>query len=621
MLLAMARRLIATGALLVIAAACSPDPKIDERPVYVYSPRGCPVVQSDAFGVFYAAGDFQATSDAPPYASVFLGNVGAVMTALPHEARSLLVDISQRGDLRWSGLAEIGAAGPVNVLVWPRAVACDLTRNVEERTETTLGVFGRHVMVVGGKNDGGPVPRTYVGDLSTGAMEALDLGLLVKRSRPTVTPFRASHDELPSPALVAGGEDPDGNPIDTAEVYVPKPGVRGELGDFDRSATIRLSDARASHGAVVLANGSTLLVGGIGRNGRPLRSMEIVDPVSRQSRSDGVEQLAFARKAPTVLCLANGEIMVAGGTDASGNPVRAIEWFSPDVTSKRKRPVDLVTGRERSIVPLPAGGALAVVAPEDRAATSFQTVYVISAEGSIEAAVPLDPAELDRVRLFEGANGAPVLWTGRRWMRWQPWVGAFSPILDAPAAGPDGDAFASGDSGLALWMRARPGAPGVYVAGFRFDVKGRFESLTRTLLAGGTGGLVPDRLPGDGTSIVFSPSKGLSLGPGATVTIPDLTFADFHFELEVVDAAPEVVLSSDRGAVYSVGGAECAFAQAAERKLTVDRSGKRVHVRVDDRDPRECPLELDASSRVAVGLRGASGSASSGGRNLVLHRR
>src|SRR4029079_15075251 len=105
-----------------------------------------------------------------------------------------------------------------------------------------------------------------------------EIGLGSKRSRPTITAFRATPDQDPAPSLVAGGEDPETQtPIGTAEIYVAKLGVPGELGDFD-AVKIDLAEPRTKHGAVVLATGETLLVGGIGQFGAPIGTMEIVDP-------------------------------------------------------------------------------------------------------------------------------------------------------------------------------------------------------------------------------------------------------------------------------------------------------------------------------------------------------
>lgn len=619
----------------LVSGACSREPNIEERPVYVYAPRACPLSQDRAYGVLYAGGDFQPTPESAPIARLFLNEVGRAMDAFPSQTRSIVVDVSQSGTadpsadaLRWWGYAEVPARGPVNVLVWPVRERCDLTRNVDIRIGSTLGVFGRHVMIVGGKRPDDSNPLTYVGDLSTGVLEGLDLGLLVKRSRPTVTTFGTDAETGLSSALVAGGEDQTGEPLDSAEIYAPKAGAPGDIGDFDRQ-NVRLAAARKNHGAVVLASGATALVGGTGRNGTPLRSIEIVDPASRQSRSDGLRQLAIARANPTVLRLANGEIMVAGGTDASGSAVKAIEWLSPDLrpdSAQRttKRPIDLVTGRERAIVALPAGGALAVVAPEDPTQRSFQTVYVISAEGSIEAGVPVDPLELEHVHMLDGAGGAPVLWTGKRWLRWQPWFGAFEPVAEAPTTGPDTDVMTSGDSGLGLWLAERRIAnelAGMYVAGWRFAARPRFDAVNGALLSGATLGLVPDRIPGVGRAIHYDEGAGLSLGSGAAAFLPDLTFADFRVEVDVVGAAPEIVLRPGVGAELAVGGAECAFALAARQTLVVDRKGAEVRVTVDGREPRACTTTIDATARVALGLRGAGGTGTTGARNLRVTRR
>ncbi|MBX3219870.1 MAG: hypothetical protein KF795_05075 [Labilithrix sp.] len=619
-------------AVLALSASCSRDPDIVERAVVVYSPRQCPVAQSEAYSVIYAAGDFEPSIDRPPTAGAFLNEVGRAMTGLPKETRSLVVDVSQR-DFDWRGVADIPSSGPINVLVWRGGESCRLTRDVERRSEVALGVVGRHFIVAGGRSlSGSQVPHTYVGDLSTGAIERLEFGLNTRRSNPTITAFRAPSDvEGPSPALVAGGHDPESGigdvphrAIATAEVYVPRIGAPSDVGDFERGR-IELSEPRTRHAAVVLATGETLLVGGRGPAG-PLRSMEIVDPTTRRARTAGVALLNVARENPTVLRLANGEILVAGGLDAGKNEVPTLEWFAPDASRATKRPVDLVTGRERAFVALEAGGAIAVIRPES-GLSDFKTVWVISADGTLEPGLPIDPAALEAVRLFPGAEGAPALWTGRRWMRWSPWFGGFEPMAVAPdpvkdpAAGPRLDVIASGDSGLALWLDDRDDA-GFNVTGFRFATRTRFGAVPKPLLVGGTDQLAPDRLAGiPGSSIRFEPARGLVLGAGASAFLTDVTFADFELQVDVTAAAPSIVLRSDRGAELEVGGASCAFAQAAKQTLDVRRRGPRVTVSVDGAPERSCPTELETGARVTLGLRGAQGVSVSAARNLRVTRR
>ncbi|WP_169927677.1 hypothetical protein [Labilithrix luteola] len=614
--------LLLAGALLcAVATSCSKDPTFEDRTVYVYAPRACPVSQSDAFSVVYAGGDFQPSADQPPTAKLFLRDVGSVMTELPAQTRSLLFDVSQQSETAaWRGLAEVGSSGPINVLVWPSGQTCNLTRSVENRVDSTLGVFGRGIMVAGGVTaGGGVVPHTFVGDLGTGIVEPLALGLGTRRSHPTITAFREPGQDGAVSALVAGGQDPDSKmPLSTAEVYVPNAGQRGDIGDFERTR-IELSSPRAQHGAVVLATGETLLVGGVGNGGQPLTTMDLVDPKTRQSRSDGIALLAVARSNPIVLRLANGEILVASGTAASGALIPTLEWFAPDASRPTKRPIDLVTGRQEGFVPLEGGGALAVIAPKDDAA-DFKTVWVVSADGTLEAATPIPPNELDVVRLFEGPEGAPLLWTGKHWMRWQPWEGAFRTIDDATSPGPSTEAIASGDKGLALWIDDRAEA-GAFIAGFRFATRSRFGPAPNPMLIAGPGGMAPDRLADQPGGAIHFTDRGLELGPGASAFVTDLTFADIDIELDVTTPPPYVVLRGDDAEELEVGGVACAFGQNATRSLSIQRRGAQITVRADDGEPRICPTSLDAGVRIAVGLRGASGADPTIGRNLRVIRR
>jgi len=625
--------IVVVGAL----GACTPGPVIEERMVLVHAPLSCPVSQREAYSVIYGNGDFDDSQST--ISSLFLSEVGKELAELPPTTRSLIVDVSHPAQsVDWSGTAEVPPAGSINVLVWPGGETCKLSRNVQARTDAALGVFGRHLMVAGGSNPS-QTPLTFVGDLSTGDMDRLEFGLGTRRSRATITAFRESPDQDPAPALVAGGEDPiSGAPLGTAEIYVPKPGALADRGDFER-VRIDLGEARTKHGAVVLATGETLLVGGVGALGAPVTSMEIVDPKTRRNRTNGVAFLEVARINPTVIRLASGEILVAGGLDRSNLPVSKIEWFSADASHATKRSVDLVTGVERSFVPLEGGGALAVIRPAE-GSTDFKSVWVISADGTLAAGAPIaflatspkpnEPAPI--VRLFAGTEGAPVLWTGERWLRWQPWFGAFQPIGDAPPRGPSSTAITSGDNGLALWLddgadrvdanrNPVPLENQLYVRGYRFSTRSRFGSVRNPLLMDGTLGLAPDRLAGTpGSSIRFVADRGLELGPGASAFVTDVTYANVTVDLDGLEAA-SIVLRQEDGRELEVGGAGCPLVQTAQAAVQVVRKDKSVSVSLDGAEPRLCPTELDPSARVAIGVRGAGGTGVSFARNLRIARR
>ncbi len=62
-------------------------------------------------------------------------------------------------------------------------------------------------------------------------------------------------------------------------------------------------------------------------DGNVLASLEAIDPVAQRARTGGLALLAVPRADPVVLRLASGEILVAGGVDATGLPVSTLEWF------------------------------------------------------------------------------------------------------------------------------------------------------------------------------------------------------------------------------------------------------------------------------------------------------
>ena len=191
-----------------LGTSCKPEARFEDRPLVVYSPRRAPSSQSEAYSVIYGNGDFEDSQSA--VSSLYLRDVGEEMSELPAETRSVIVDVSHPAQsVDWRGTAEIPTAGPINVLVWPGGETCRLTRNVEPRTEVSLGVFGRHLMVAGGRRRrAGPAHvRRRSHDRHRRATSRS--GSRRARSRATITAFRETPDQDPAPALVAGGEDPD----------------------------------------------------------------------------------------------------------------------------------------------------------------------------------------------------------------------------------------------------------------------------------------------------------------------------------------------------------------------------------------------------------------------------
>jgi len=274
-----------------------------------------------------------------------------------------------------------------------------------------------------------------------------------------------------------------------------------------------------------------------------------------------------------------------------------------------------VARRNRGFVALDAGGALAVIAPDDTDVTdsNFQTTWVISGEGALEPGEPIPALKNSPLALFRGAGGSPMLYTGAHWLRYEPWFGAFLTIDGAPLEGPPlglgpisepplASVGASPDPGLAMWL-ANGADASAHLFGYRFDTAHPFADIPKTLLTQTAAYFALDRAPSDTSR--FDAGKGLRLATGATAMLTDVTFAGFALDLSSPSgAAPLVLLRDDAGNEIEIGGAACPLLVGSH--IHVERHGSTVTTSVDDSDPRACPITFEASVRLHVGVRGGS---------------
>jgi hypothetical protein len=595
---------------------------ITTREVTLHAPENCAPGLSNldanpdagAFAVYHALGDYEPVAPTDGH----LLTVGTALPEIDPAAQALLVVVTEE-DRPWEGTSALAPSGPVDVLVLPSTTPCALRGAVGNAAGSAIGVAGsQQVLVVGAAASPGSPPGSASVRLDTGEIDPLSGA---SRTDATVTAFGAG-------ALVAGGKMSSGAVLDQAIVYDPA------LGGFDPQA-IALLGPRADAGAVVLATGETLLVGGVGADGAtPLDSMEIVDPVTRKARL-AASTLAVAQRAPTVLRLASGEIFVAGVVESGASPVMELEWFSSDVTQAiTSRTEQLVAGSARTFAALEAGGVLAVIAPPANASASFQNSWMIDPNGVLEPAAPIE-GDVAQPVLFGGAGGAPVLWTGTsasgspgRWLRWQPWSGAFAPleVLDDT---PDRivGAAASPDPGTALWVDGTtPGAP--RIAALRFDDRGEYSTLSGPLLVSDTTDTAPDRLPADGV-VSFDPGNGgLTLEPGASAPGPaafvtDRTYEDVQIEVDAPTGQPALIVLRDAlGDELEIGGAACfgAVVSGTKSSLTVVRKGASVTWALSSGASGTCALGFDATARVQVGVRASPDLTQSVASNLRVTR-
>ncbi len=268
-----------------------------------------------------------------------------------------------------------------------------------------------------------------------------------------------------------------------------------------------------------------------------------------------------------------------------------------------------------------------MIAPSVPAA-GFQNVWVISADGDFEAATPID-GSLSDARLFAGTEQSPLLWTGDRWLVWQPWAGAFTAL--APAIGASGPSAASIASPIASLIVSPEAGSGVCRRddGARAPLRNprplrddaRLEPAPphwdRVHRA-------PDRLA-TGGAVTFDPTVGATLQPGASVFVTDATFGSFALDADTPGKLPpSIVLRDDAGNETVLDAASCPLAPG--NAIHVERDANGVRASVDGGALAPCTAAPASAARVSIGVRGAPPSGASGAsgsviRGLVITRR
>ena len=240
---------------------------------------------------------------------------------------------------------------------------------------------------------------------------------------------RASHTATrlqDGTVLVAGGRSEDDRILATAEVYEPIDGAWSTTGSMEHP--------RVSHVAVPLRNGSVLAIGGTSDSGEPLASAEIYDPSTGIWISAGA--MAQARHFHTATLLGDGRVLVTGGLNEDNDVLASTELFDP-VENVWSTAPDLPTPRFSHTSVLLSDGRVLSVGGVDASFQLIPSADVYDPSTSEWSSPATRDSLVSRTRLLRSATGGrwlPVaftpLWgrltrrrsTARSWEHGSAWL-------------------------------------------------------------------------------------------------------------------------------------------------------------------------------------------------------
>lgn len=150
--------------------------------------------------------------------------------------------------------------------------------------------------------------------------------------------------------LLIGGQEASGRPLGTLIVH-------DQQGN-EQLLPFQLQFPRMWHTATVLSDGTVLILGGIGTDGRVVRHVEIFDPVSQTVQILTADPPA-ARAFHSATLLTEGRVLVAGGVGADAEPLLRAELWDPRTKTSSIAPGRLNTvRRNHSATLLPDGRVL-----------------------------------------------------------------------------------------------------------------------------------------------------------------------------------------------------------------------------------------------------------------------
>jgi RHS repeat-associated protein len=180
-------------------------------------------------------------------------------------------------------------------------------------------------------------------------------GVRVSAQPPSGAPRGQTTTRLPDGRWLIVGGELAGEPIATARVVDPRSGAV--------LTEVALTPARAWHTATVLADGTVLIAGGTRRNGQTVAVPELFDPATATLTPLTVAGAA-ARSGHTATLLTDGRVLVVGGLGSDGRPA-AVEIWQLDGEVKTARPIAGTSGWEGHTATLLPDGTVLIEGGRD----------------------------------------------------------------------------------------------------------------------------------------------------------------------------------------------------------------------------------------------------------------
>ncbi len=254
---------------------------------------------------------------------------------------------------------------------------CNPSMNDSRTAHTATRLGDGSVLIVGGRDSAGNVTATSERFMPAPANNA---GAGLFSASGSMSDARISHTAAllnDGTVLVAGGND-GLDVVPTAEIYNPTLG-RFSLTGSSASSSTTMTTPRADHTATLLNDGRVLLAGGGDDFGNLLSSAEIYDPTS-ETFSALASQMNEARDLHTATLLASGLVLIAGGVPTGGSALASSE-------------ADLLAPTPGFFVP---NGPMATARQFHTASTLFTGVTIVA--GGQNAFGPLSSTESLRRR-------------------------------------------------------------------------------------------------------------------------------------------------------------------------------------------------------------------------------